>query len=239
MNQTDEHKVVLGYVRVSTQEQADEGVSLEAQQVALGQYCKLRGLELADVVVDAGVSAGKPLARRPGGAELVAAIRSGRVAGVVALKLDRLFRSTVDCLNQTADWNKRGVALHLLDMGGQSVDTSSAMGAFFLTVLAAVGTLERGLAGERTATALQHKRSKGEHTGGSTPYGWKLAADGVHLEPNLVEQQIVVSACKLREAGLSLRKIGRELELQGLVGRGGGTWNPNSVRSLLKAKVAA
>src|SRR5262245_40127695 len=126
----------IGYVRVSTEEQAREGVSLGAQEERLRAYCAMQGLELIDVVCEPGVSGSVALLGRPAGARLAEAIRERSVEHVVALKLDRLFRDAVDALTQTRQWDRSGIALHLVDMGGQSLNSASAMGRLFLTVLA-------------------------------------------------------------------------------------------------------
>jgi len=228
----------IAYVRVSTEEQATEGVSLDAQEATLRAYCTMRGLELAEVVIDAGVSAGKPLATRDGGAHLLDLVRRGKVQAVVTYKLDRLFRDASDCLQVTAAWDKAGVALHLVDLGGQSVDTSSAMGRFFLTVLAGAAELERNVIRERTAAAMAYKATRREFTGGQVPYGWTLGADGVHLVADEAEQAIIAAARTLREQGLSLRKVGEELQAEGMLPRSGGKWHAESVKNLLAAEVA-
>src|SRR5687768_17097216 len=92
-------QAAIGYVRVSTQEQAAHGISLDAQEARLRAYAALRGVDLVAVVIDAGVSAGKyRLEAREGGARILAAIKARTVRHVIALKLDRLFRNTIDCL---------------------------------------------------------------------------------------------------------------------------------------------
>ena len=169
----------VAYLRVSTEEQATEGVSLGAQEAKLRAYCAMRGLELAELVVDPGVSAGKPLASRPGGERLLALVRSRRVRHVVAFKLDRLFRDCANCLDVTRAWDRAGVSLHLVDLGGQAVDTSSAMGRFFLTVMAGAAELERNQVAERTRFAMRHKHDRGEFNGGQPRYGYRVADDGV------------------------------------------------------------
>lgn len=116
----------VGYIRVSTDEQARGGVSLKAQEEKLRAYCTLAGLELIRVIREEGVSGAKPLAARPGGNELISEVAWKRVQHVVALKLDRLFRDPEDSLRQTRAWDKAGVALHLVDMGGQTLNTASA-----------------------------------------------------------------------------------------------------------------
>ncbi len=217
---TSKPSAVVAYVRVSTEEQANEGVSLDAQEARIRAYCAMRGLELAEVVVDAGVSAYKPLADREGGRRVLDMVRTRKVAAVVALKLDRLFRNAADCLDVCGAWDRAGVALHLVDIGGQAVDTSSAMGRFFLTVMAGAAELERNQIAERTSLALQHKRAKGELVG-SVPYGFTLADDGVTLVENEAEQGVIRTVREARDRGLSLRAIAAELERSGVVSRKG------------------
>ena len=109
-----------------------------------------------------GVSGMIPLAQRDGGAAVIEGLMEHSATHVIALKLDRLFRDAADALNQTRQWDKDKIALHLIDVGGQSINTSSAMGRMFITMMAGFAELERNLISERTTTALQHKKSHGE-----------------------------------------------------------------------------
>lgn len=220
------------YCRVSTDEQAEHGVSLAAQEERLRAYCAMRGLDVAELVVDAAVSGGLPLAEREGGARVLAAVKAGQACAVVALKLDRLFRDAADCLNVTKAWDRAGVAMHLVDVGGQAIDTSSTMGRFFLTMMAGVAEMERHLIADRTKMALQHKKSRGERVG-SVPFGSTLAVDGVHLEPCAAEQEVIGLARKLHAEGLSLRKIGAELDARKVLPRTGGAWHPPMIARML------
>lgn len=228
----------IAYIRVSTVEQADDGVSLDQQRAALQAYATLRGFDLLDIVVDAGVSAGKPMAARDGGRRVLDLVRRGQVAAVLAFKLDRLFRDASDCLAVVAGWDRRGVALHLVDLGGQALDSSSAMGRFFLTVMAGAAELERNQLRERTAAAMQHKISRREYTGGEPPYGWRVSDDGINLVEHRAEQSLMSTARELRDAGLSLRKIGARLTEQGLLPRSGGAWHAVTVRGLVQGAAA-
>jgi len=230
------HSAVV-YCRVSTREQALEGVSLAAQEAALRAYCTLRNLDVAAVVVDAGVSGGKPLATRDGGRRVLDLVESGAVGSVVAYKLDRLFRDACDCLAVTAEWDRQEVALHLVDLGGQSIDTSTAMGRFILTVLAGAAEMERNQIRERTAAALAHKRSKGEKTGGRCPFGYRLAADGVHLETDDDEQRVIALVSALRADGLSLRAVAERLNADNVPARGK-RWHTTTVARVV-ARTAA
>src|SRR5260370_14542839 len=100
-------KDALSYIRVSSEEQADSGLGLEAQRQRIAAYCTMKGLHLAEIFEDAGISAGKPLASRPAGSRLLAAAKKGKAVVVVA-KLDRLFRSFSDAANVIADCDKNG-----------------------------------------------------------------------------------------------------------------------------------
>ena len=113
-------KDAISYIRVSSEEQADSGLGLEAQRQRIAAYCTMKGLHLAEVFEDAGVSAGKPLASRPAGSGLLAAAKKGKAVVVVA-KLDRLFRSVADAANVIADFDKKGIQLvdHAIQDGFQ------------------------------------------------------------------------------------------------------------------------
>ena len=220
----------IAVIRVSTNQQADEGVSLAAQEKAVRTYCEFRGLDLVDVVIEAGVSGSKPMAKRKGGRKVLAAIKSGEVQAVVAYKLDRLFRNTVDCLTNIESWESQGVALHLLDMGGQAVDTSSPMGKFMLSVMAAAAQMERDQVKARTQFAIDEKKSRGEKTGGKLPYGWRLAADGVTLEPDPSEQIVLQRLKSLRSRGWTYPQIRDEFNKIFPKKARGSKWHVTSLR---------
>jgi site-specific DNA recombinase len=221
------------YLRVSTQEQSLEGHSLPMQEARLRSYCVMRGLSIADVIVDAGVSGGIALEDREGGQRLLALVKTGAVSHIVGLKLDRLFRSCVDCLQTTEQWDKKGLALHLVDIGGQAVDSSIAMGRFFLTMMAGAAELEKNLIGERTAQALQHKKAQGERVG-TVAYGKMLAADGIHLEDNTNEQAVIHLVRMYNQHRLSLRKIAARLADEGHMSRTGKPFTPQAIANMLE-----
>lgn len=209
------------YLRVSTQEQAREGISLAAQEARLRAYCELRGLRVVEVVIDAGVSGGKPMHSREGGNRILDLVKRSAVAHVIAYKLDRLFRDCADCLTVTAAWDKKAIALHLVDLGGQTLDTSSAMGRFFLTVMAGAAELERNLIRERTSEAMGYVRSQGLKTGGDVPYGYAVAADGKTLVAQCGEQALLGAIRSARQRGLTQRQVVAEMAQQGYTTRKG------------------
>lgn len=217
------------YLRVSTEEQAREGVSLAAQEARVRAYCGLAELEIAALLVEEGVSGAKPLATRPKGSELVRLVERHHVMHVVSLKLDRLFRDAGDCLNQTHGWDRAGVALHLVDLGGQTINTATAMGRMFLTMTAAFAELERNMIAERTAFAMRHKRRQLE-VYSPTPFGYDRLGD--RLEPREDELSTVARIQVLRGSGASWTEIAVALENEGRETKHGGRWHANTVRRI-------
>jgi site-specific DNA recombinase len=212
---------VAGYIRVSSEEQSREGSSLPAQRARIEAYCTMRALDLVEIVEDPGVSASKALAARAGGRHLLEILRRRRVSGIVAFKLDRLFRNCGDCLTNVESWDRAGVALHLIDLGGSAIDTSTAAGKFFLTVMAGAAELERNQISERTSAVLRHKASRGEYTGGEPPYGFRVGSGGVQLVEDPGEQRVIARARELRVARVSLRRIAAQLAAEGMASRVG------------------
>jgi len=222
----------IAYIRVSTQEQANEGVSLAAQEERIRAYCTMAGLDLVRTIRDEGVSGSKPLVTRPGGGELARALAGkSKVKHIVALKLDRLFRDAEDALHQTKEWDNKGIALHLIDMGGQAVNTATAMGRYFLTMMAGFAELERSLIAERTATALAHKKANREAYS-PTPLGFDRKGDA--LVVNEREQEAVRFIREQRAAGLSLREIADQLNAAGVPTKKGGKWYASTVKYILE-----
>lgn len=223
-------KKAVAYIRVSTNEQAKQGVSLEAQEARIKAYCELMGLELVYLAREEGVSASKPLSKRPEGAKILQIIKKESIGHVIALKLDRLFRSTVDALNQTKEWDKQGIALHLLDMGGQSIDTSTAIGRLFLTMTAGFAEMERSLISERTAAALTHKKdTRQAYT--HTPYGFDRIGD--ELVANKDEQHVIKMMVQWRQQGWSFRAIVKQLNEDQIPTKLGKNWHAPSVRYII------
>src|SRR5215468_11114231 len=111
----------FGYIRVSSEEQADSGLGLEAQRQRIAAYCAMKGLRLAEVFADPGISGGKPLASRPAGSRLLAAANKSKALVIVA-KLDRLFRFVADAATVIADFDKKSIQLVAIE---ESLDMSS------------------------------------------------------------------------------------------------------------------
>lgn len=221
----------IGYIRVSTEGQAVDGVSLDAQAVKIKAYCALNDIELAHVYADKGLS-GKRADNRPELQEALEAIHKGKADALVIYKLDRLARCTVDALAIAETLDKQGASLHSLT---EKLDTSSAMGRFFFTLVASLAEMERGIIAERTSAAHAHKRSKGEATG-HAPFGFNLASNGVSLEPDADEQATLTLIDSLLAEGKSQRAIVDELNRLQRPTKQGGKWHRSSLRSVLATR---
>jgi len=221
----------VAYIRVSTEEQALEGVSLSNQRERLQAYCTSKGIEIVEAIADEGISATKALDTRPGGKRLLEVLKRKDVRHVVALKLDRLFRNAEDALKNTSAWERRGIALHLVDLGGQSLDSGSAVGKMMLTMMAAFAEFERNLVSERTAAALAYKRKHNE-VFNHVPFGFNRSDD--MLVPHEGEIAVVDQIRRWRGRGKTFRDIAAFLNNEGIVAKKGGRWYPASVRKVLR-----
>jgi DNA invertase Pin-like site-specific DNA recombinase len=219
----------VGYVRVSTEEQVRYGVSLDSQRERLEAYCRMAGLRLRVVIKEEGVSGSIPLDRRQAGAVLSKQLASG-VRHVVALKLDRLFRDAEDALRETKAWDRAGIALHLVDMGGASMSTTSAIGRMMLTMMAGYAEFERNIIAERTASALQHKKAH-RQVYSHIPYGF--VRSGNSLEPLEAEQGIISRIKLCRAEGWTLTRIATVLNSDGIPTKHGRKWFPQTVKDVL------
>lgn len=207
---------------------------MDAQEAAMRRYCEARGLTVVEVVREEGVSAGVPLADRPGGSRALALVERREAGAIVATKLDRLFRDAHDCLGVTKAWDAEHVAMHLIEM---NVDTSTAMGRLFLIMLAGVAESERRLISERTKAALAHLRTRGVRPGPAA-FGERFTGDvdaeGRQVRAPVAEQQATIArARELRDAGYTLREIAHALRAEGRRTMRGGNWHASTVRGLL------
>lgn len=224
-------KRLVGYVRVSTEEQAQSGLSLAEQQRQLRAYCDLYGFELVGVYEDAGVSAAT--LDREGLQSALAAMKS-EAAGLIVSKLDRLTRRVFDAgeLFDTVFRDRQLVSV------GEQLDTSTAAGRLTCNLLVSVAQWERETIAERTRAAMRQKKAKGQSTG-VAPFGYRKETDKNTekkiLVPDAVEHPILDRMKKLRGEGLGWSAIAEALNAEGLPNRSGrvGTWTPAHVYKIL------
>jgi DNA invertase Pin-like site-specific DNA recombinase len=204
--------LALGYVRVSTVEQANEGASLDAQRAALAAECERRGWDL-EIVADEGFSA-KSL-NRPALVGALARLDAGEADSLLSIRLDRVSRSVADFAGLLARAKRRGWRIVLLS---PNLDTEDAAGKFTAHVLAAAAEYERDLIGARTREGMMQRKAEGVHIG----------------RPRELSNEVRESIAAQRMSGLTLARIADKLNADGVAtAHGGRRWHPSTVRAIL------
>jgi len=216
---------VIGYVRVSTEEQAREGISLEAQKHKITSWTEALDGELLFIAEDAGIS-GK-LIRNRDGLRMAIETTCAEKAVLVVYSLSRLSRSTRDTLMVADRLDKAGADLVSLS---ERIDTTTAAGKMVFRMLAVLNEFERDQISERTSAILQHKKAKGE-VYSPTPYGFKR--DGSKLVPSKEERRVIGEIVVMKKRGMSLRAIASSLNEEGIPAKRGGIWYASTVRGIL------
>lgn len=206
---------VVGYARVSTEEQGVSGAGLAAQRRAIRAECERRGWHLLRVEED--VLSGRTL-NRPGLTSALDACRSGEASGILVAKLDRLSRSLVDFAALLVEAQAKDFNVVALDLG---VDLSTPAGEFLASVMASAAQWERRIIGQRTKEALAVRREQGVKLG----------------RPALPRDALGRRIAGMRRRGMTLQAIADTLNSQGEPTlRGGSEWRPSSVRVVLNRK---
>ncbi|HWI04238.1 MAG TPA: recombinase family protein [Acidimicrobiales bacterium] len=220
-------KQAIGYIRVSTERQAKEGASLEAQRARIEDWCRRNGCELVEVFADEGIS-GATMKGRPGLQAALAALKKGRV--LVTYALSRLARSTKDAL-----FISEAVAAKksdLVSLTEQQFDTTTAAGRLMFQMMAALAEFERSLIAERTSSTLQHLKKTGRKFSGIAPFGFEA------VEGRLVQVQqeaaVVAEIHVARQQGRTLQSIADDLNSRSVPTKTGKQWQPATIHYLLK-----
>lgn len=214
------------YSRVSTDEQAKEGVSLANQLSKCRLQCQLGDMEIVAEVEDAGKSA-KNL-NREGIQKIIHMVKHKECNAVVIYKLDRLTRSVTD-LNELVDLlNKYHVSLVSVQ---DHLDTQSASGRMVMNLLATISQWERSVIAERTSSSLQFKKSENKRYCGVTPFGFKDIEGSLIEEPE--EMEALAMMRTMRNEGAPFYAIADKLNELGIKPRKGGKWHFSSVRYIL------
>jgi DNA invertase Pin-like site-specific DNA recombinase len=212
--------VVVGYLRVSTEDQAESGLGVAAQRKAIEQECARRGWTLAAMYEDAGAS-GKSLRGRTGLEAALTEVTDGRAAAIVVAKLDRLTRSLADFANLMAQARSEGWNLVALDLG---IDLSTAAGEFMANVMASAAQWERRIIGQRTRDALAAKKAQGVKLG----------------RPRVLSDSVRFRILESRGRGEGWTAIARSLNADGVAtAHRGARWYPSTVRAVALAEMAA
>lgn len=208
---------IIGYVRVSTREQGLKGAGLAAQRTAIKAEAKHRGWKVIGFEED--VSSGKTTNGRPGLQRAIDAIEDGRADAIVAAKLDRLSRSTLDFLRLVDRSQKSGWSIAVLDMGGgETLDLTTPLGKMTATILAGFAQFERDMIVQRTRDGLAQKKAEGVVLG----------------RPATLDKKVVQHIVRMRKRDETLRSIADRLNHDGVpTAQGGKRWYPATVGKVL------
>lgn len=219
----------IGYIRVSTDMQVNEGLSLDAQQERIEAWAKANGFKLLSVEVDAGISGSRD--DRPG-LERAMTLACERRCALVVISLSRLARRTRLALKLIDRLGRSGADLVSLS---ERIDTTSAAGKLALTMLLAVAQHEADTISERTKAALQYLRKQGKRAG-NIPYGYSLARDRKTLLANPTEQSVLKKILQMRAKGMSVRAIATRLNERGIPSKMGKKWAGGTIHFMLKSR---
>ena len=219
----------IGYIRVSTEEQSREGVSLAGQKAKVNAWVSLHDHDLIQIFEDAGLS-GKRADNRPG-LQLALDAACRHRCPLIVYSLSRLTRSVQDALTIAKRLEKHGADLVSLS---ECLDTTTAAGRMVFRMLSVLAEFERDQLSERTRMALGHLRDQGLRISGHPPYGYRLGEDGRHLVADEAEQSTLHDIVARRESGVSYGGIALHLTRAGIPPKAGKCWHPASVRAILK-----
>ena len=221
----------IGYIRVSTQGQAEDGVSMDAQEAKVRAWAELNGGAEVVIFRDEGIS-GSRSDNREGLQAALGAVDRGDA--LVVYSLSRLSRSTKETLAISEALQKQGADLVSLS---EKIDTTTAAGKMVFRMLAVLSEFERDQISDRTKAALQYKKQNGEKTGGDVPFGYRARSGKLYAHAG--EQGALRLILDLHGKGTSLRGICRILEAQGVTRKHGSrSWHPQTVADILKRETS-
>tara|TARA_Y100000593_G_C4260404_1_gene311879 strand:+ start:370 stop:1116 length:747 start_codon:yes stop_codon:yes gene_type:complete len=198
-------KKVYGYIRVSTNNQVENGLSLQEQKRQIELYGEVNKLKVDRVFTERGVSASVELKKRPFGSLLMDTVQDGDV--IICSKLDRMFRSVLDGLQVLKELKSRNIELHFIDLGGNT--TTNGIGQLMFTIMSSFAEMERNRLGERIRDTKRSQMKDDVYTGGPIGFGYVMeCVDEVnYVFEKPEEQKLIGYMKKLQKDGLSLRKI--------------------------------
>jgi len=235
----------IGYVRVSTDEQANDGVSLDVQVAKIKGYCKVKDLTLIGIYGDPGIS-GKAIDIRPGLKAVLDMVGRKRIGHVVVWRKDRLSRKAIDTLQIAETMDKNDVSFHSIT---DSVDTKTAVGKLFFQIQAALAEYERNQIAERVQAAMDYLKANGGKVSSEAPYGYHYEQTGTKIKrdgsvvpvfksvEDDAEQDCICLLYRLHNENpdWGLRKFARELAKRGCLNRNGVSFHPESIKGMLSS----
>jgi DNA invertase Pin-like site-specific DNA recombinase len=219
---------IIGYIRVSTDQQVESGLGLEAQEQAIYSWAEEKNMPVRGMYRDNGFSGSLGLDKRPGILQALATIAKKEI--LLVAKRDRLGRDPFILHMIESEIKKRGASL--ISIRGEGTGFEDANSIMMRRMIDVFAEHERNLIGERTKAALRVKAQRGERVG-QIPYGYQLAEDKIHLEPNIIELHILLKIHELREQKYKIREIVQYLNEAKLLNRNDIPWHRCSIHRMM------
>ena len=217
------------YLRVSTEEQAKEGFSINAQKEKLTSYANINDWEIYDFYIDDGIS-GKNITDRPSVNRLIEDVKSGKVNNVLIYKLDRLTRSVKDLINLIELFEQHNCSFNSVT---EKLDTSNAVGRMFIKIIGIFAEFERENLAERVSFGYEQKTREGNYTNTNGVNGYDYIVGTGELVVNEVEKDIVNRIFDLYLEGTSMLKIAKKFNQEQVPTKRGGDWSQATIKSIL------
>lgn len=224
---------ILAYIRVSTDAQADSGAGLEAQMEACNNYAKRQGHTIAQIFRDEGISGAAEMKDRHGLMEALNGLKKGDI--LLVAKRDRLARDKYAIAFIEREIEKKKA--RIISAAGEGTDQNDPASRMLSGIVDVFAVYERDVIRARTKAALAAMKREGKRVG-HIPFGYRLADDGIHLEAEELEQNILKQMRDLRSDGFSIREIAEEMNKRGAFNRGESLWNHASVHRILNQMAA-
>ena len=221
-------RLIIGYCRISSNEGAERGTSIERQKDLITNYCKFKGLPTPQFHVDEAISGFKN--NRPEFQRVISLIKAKRVSHVIVFDLSRLARNVKTTLETVELMEKMNVTFISLS---EDIRTDTAVGRCFLTICSSFHQLLRDQTSEKMTITWRHKKERREKGPGSIPFGFDLGPDNKLIE-NKAEQAVIGQILKLREVGHSLAEIANQLTASGIKSKTGSKFYPSTIKALLE-----
>lgn len=218
------------YLRVSTDEQTESGLGIDAQRAACIAAATRLGLEITGEYVDAGISGAKGVADRPALLSALSTVKRGGV--LLVAKRDRIGRDMGITIAVESELARKGAAL--LSAAGEGSEDDSIGGLIQRRMIDLFAEVEREMIRTRTRAAMAEKKKRGERVSRFIPFGYSLDSDGIHLVGNEREQRIIAVVLSLRADGMTLRAIATALD-NSTPREDGKAWKPQSIKRMIDA----
>lgn len=218
-------KKAIGYVRVSTEKQVNEGVSLDAQVEKIHAWALYNDYEVIHIYKDEGIS-GATMKKRP---ELQKALKAiGKDMAFVCYSLSRLSRTIEDTIFISNFINGKKADLVSIN---EKIDTTAAAGRMIFNMMAVLNQFEREQISERVTVAMEYKKKENQAYS-PTPYGYDRIDDDLVINP--VELDIIRRIEKMRIDGLGWQKIANALNEDGIKSKSGKEWLSTTIYRLMQ-----